>query len=149
MILASSESPDTLKALRGPVVFGVHVSGAHTPSLKHAAHPLTGDRAPAKRQCIPVHHISAGSFVYDRGCVAFGGDRKRRRAYDPSLTPQQRESYNASPTRASRDEYASPTRRRARLSCLGANWLLHVSKAALNTLLPTRTTQKLTCLHHL
>ena len=148
VISASSGSPDTLKAMRGLVVSGVHMSRIHAPSHKHASHPLTGHRAPAKRQCMAVHHVPACWFVYDRGCVALGGDRKRRSAYDGSLTLQQRESYNALPARASCDEFASPACRRAKLSCLGADWLLHVSKAALNTLLPTRTTQKLTCLHH-
>ena len=117
-------------------VWGTHVSGVHTRSRKHALHLLTGDRAPAKRQCIAVHHIPAYWFVYDRGCVALGGDCKHRRAYDASVTPQQCESYNALPTRVSCDDFASPACRRARLSCLGAKWLLRVLKAALNTLPP-------------
>ena len=44
----------------------------YTRSRKHASHPLTGDKAPAKRQCIAVHHIPACWLVYDRGCVALG-----------------------------------------------------------------------------
>ena len=150
VISGNSGSQDSLKAMRGLVVSGVHVSVVHTPSRKHTSHPLTVDRAPEKRQCIAVHHIPACWFVFDRGCVASAGDRKRRRAYDAS---GRLSSVKATMLQCLQQRHATSSQAllAAEPDCraLAPLGFSIVSKAALNTLLPRRTTQQLTCLRHL